>query len=101
SSTTASPVMDSTVIEGDVAAYPADPSHYARNKIAIAARAAGIDAIDGAFPDYKNLDGYRRECTRSKTLGFVGKWAIHPGQIDVANQVYTPSREDVDVARKM
>ncbi len=93
--------MDSNVIEGNVAAYPGDPWHYARNKIAIAARAAGIDAIDGAFPDYKNLDGYRRECTRSKTLGFVGKWAVHPGQIDVANQVYAPSQEEVDYARKL
>src|SRR2546423_1894158 len=97
----ASQGMDRNVIEGDVAAYPGDPWHYARNKIAIAARAAGIDAIDGAFPDYKNLDGYRRECTRSTTLGFVGKWAIHPGQIDVANQVYAPSREEVDYARKL
>src|SRR5438132_8127454 len=88
----ASQGMDRNVIEGNVATYPGDPWHYARNKIAIAARAAGIDAIDGAFPDYKNLDGYHRECTRAKKLGFVGTWAIHPGQIDVANHVYAPSR---------
>ena len=93
--------MDNRIIEGHFDAYLGHPWHYARNKIAIAARAAGIDAIDGAFPDYKNLDGYRRECTRSKTLGFVGKWAIHPGQIDVANQVYAPSQEEVDYARKL
>jgi citrate lyase subunit beta/citryl-CoA lyase len=97
----ASQGMDNMIIEGHADAYPGDPWHYARNKIAIAARAAGIDAIDGAFPDYKNLDGYHRECTRSKTLGFVGKWAIHPGQIDVANQAYSPSREEVDYARKL
>lgn len=97
----ASQGMDTRIIEGHFDAYPGDPWHYARNKIAIAARAAGIDAIDGAFPDYKNLDGYRRECIRSKTLGFVGKWAIHPGQIDVANQVYAPSRDEVDYARKL
>lgn len=97
----ASQGMDTRIIEGHFETYPGDPWHYARNKIAIAARAAGIDAIDGAFPDYKNLDGYRRECTRSKTLGFVGKWAIHPGQIDVANQVYAPSQEEVDYARKL
>src|SRR5438874_2633933 len=53
----ASKGMDSGVIEGDLDAYPGDPWHYARNKIAIAARAAGIDAIDGAYPDFKNLDG--------------------------------------------
>src|SRR5256714_7204400 len=97
----ASQGMDSGVIEGHLDAYPGDPWHYARNKIAIAARAASIDAIDGAYPDFKNLDGYRRECIRAKTLGFVGKWAIHPGQIDVANQVYAPSQEEVDYARKL
>lgn len=97
----ASQGMDSRVIEGSLENYPGDPWHYARNKIAIAVRAAGIDAIDGAFPDFKNLEGYRRECVRSKTLGFVGKWAIHPTQIDIANQVYSPSQEEVDYARKL
>jgi len=97
----ASQGMDSRVIEGHLDTYPGDPWHYARNRIAIAARAAGIDAIDGAFPDYKNLDGYRRECIHSRTLGFVGKWAIHPGQIDIANQVFSPSQEEVDYARKL
>ena len=53
----ASQGMDSQVIEGHLDAYPGDPWHYARNRIAIAARAARIDAVDGAFPDYKNLDG--------------------------------------------
>ncbi len=97
----ASQGMDSRVIEGYLDAYPGDPWHYARNKIAIAARAAGIDAIDGAFPDFKNLEGYCRECIHSRTLGFVGKWAIHPGQIEVANQVFSPSQEEVDYARKL
>ncbi len=67
----------------------------------IAARAAGIDAIDGAFPDYKNAVGYQRECTHAKVLGFAGKWAIHPGQIDIANQVFSPTQEEVDYARKL
>lgn len=97
----ASQGMDSGVIEGHLDAYPGDPWHYARNKIAIAARAAGIDAIDGAYPDFKNLDGYRRECIRSKTLGFVGKWAIHPNQIEIANQVFSPTQEEVAYARKL
>lgn len=97
----ASQGMDSRVIEGSLDAYPGDPWHYARNKIAIAARAAGIDAIDGAYSDFKNPDGYRRECIRSHVLGFVGKWAIHPSQIDIANQVYSPSQEEVDYARRL
>jgi citrate lyase subunit beta / citryl-CoA lyase len=97
----ASQGMDSGVIEGHLDAYPGDPWHYARNKIAIAARAASIDAIDGAYPDFKNLDGYRRECIHAKTLGFVGKWAIHPQQVAIANQVFSPTQEEVVYARKL
>ncbi len=97
----ASQGMDSGVIEGHLDAYPGDPWHYARNKIAIAARAAGIDAIDGAYPDFEDLDGYRRECIRAKTLGFVGKWAIHPKQVAIANQVFSPTQEEVAYARKL
>src|SRR6266568_3181808 len=80
---------------------PGDLWHYARNKVIIAARAAGIAAIDGPYLDFKNPGGYRRECVRSKVLGMVGKWAIHPGQIDIANQVFSPSLEDVARARKL
>jgi citrate lyase subunit beta / citryl-CoA lyase len=97
----ASQGMDSRVIEGYLDDYPGDPWHYARNKIAIAARAAGIDAVDGAFPDFKNLAGYQRECIHARTLGFVGKWSIHPGQIEVANQVFSPSEAEVAYARKL
>jgi citrate lyase subunit beta/citryl-CoA lyase len=97
----ASQGVDSKVIGGDLDTYPGDLWHYARNKIVIAARAAGIDAVDGPYIDFKNPDGYCRECIRSNTLGFVGKWAIHPGQIDIANQVFSPSREEVDRARKL
>lgn len=97
----ASQGMDSRVIEGQLDAYPGDPWHYARNRLAIAARAAGIDAIDGAFPDFKNVAGYRRECIHAHTIGFVGKWAIHPGQIDIANQTFSPSPEEVAYARRV
>ena len=97
----ASQGMDSKVIEGSLDTYPGDPWHYARNKIAIAARAAGIDAIDGAYPDFTNSEGYRRECIHSHVLGFVGKWAIHPSQINIANQIYAPTKEEVERARKL
>src|SRR6266571_2013894 len=66
-----------------------------------ACSAPGIAAIDGPYLDFKNPGGYRRECVRSKVLGMVGKWAIHPGQIDIANQVFSPSLEDVARARKL
>jgi citrate lyase subunit beta/citryl-CoA lyase len=97
----ASQGIDSRFIGNDLDTYPGDLWHYARNKVIIAARAAGIVAIDGPYLDFKNPDGYRRECTRSKVLGMVGKWAIHPGQIDIANQVFSPSPEDVARARKL
>jgi citrate lyase subunit beta / citryl-CoA lyase len=83
------------------AGYPGDMWHYARAKIVVAARAAGIDAIDGPFADFHDPDGYRREATWASILGFVGKWAIHPSQIDLANDVYSPSKEEVARARKM
>ncbi|HVA83821.1 MAG TPA: CoA ester lyase [Candidatus Binataceae bacterium] len=83
------------------ASYPGDMWHYARNKIVVAARAAGIDAIDGPFADFHDPDGYRREATWASILGFVGKWAIHPSQIDLANEVYSPTTDEVARARKM
>ena len=97
----ASQGVDAKYIGNDLATYPGDLWHYARNKVVIAARAASIDAIDGPYLDFKNAEGYRRECARSKVLGIVGKWAIHPDQINIANQLFSPSQEEVDRARKL
>jgi citrate lyase subunit beta/citryl-CoA lyase len=88
-------------IGGSVTTYPGDIWHYARSKIVVAARAAGIDAIDGPYADFKNPEGFREEAVRSATMGFVGKWAIHPSQIDLANEIYSPSKEEVDRARRL
>ncbi|GHO83416.1 HpcH/HpaI aldolase/citrate lyase family protein [Dictyobacter formicarum] len=97
----ASQGVDSKGIEGTHHSYPGDLWHYARNKIAIAARAAGIDAIDGAYADFKNAAGYEGECVRAHTLGFVGKWAIHPAQIPIANQIFSPDPSEVAYARRL
>lgn len=97
----ASQGMDSRVIEGELADYPGDPWHYVRNRIAIAAHLAHVDAIDGAYADFKNSAGYRRESTRTRILGFSGKWAIHPNQIDLANQAFSPTQEEVAYARRL
>jgi citrate lyase subunit beta/citryl-CoA lyase len=86
---------------GEGVEYPGDIWHYARNKVIIAARAAGIDMIDGPFAAFKDPDGFRRECIRARTLGAVGKWAIHPSQIEIANEVFSPTREQVERARKL
>lgn len=81
--------------------YPGDVWHYARNRVVIAARAAGIDAVDGPFADFRDADGYRRECTRASVLGFSGKWCIHPSQIEIANEVFSPTQRQVERARRM
>ena len=88
-------------IGGSVTTYPGDIWHYARSKIVVAARAAGIDPIDGPYADFKNPDGYREEALRSSTMGFIGKWAIHPSQIEIANEMFSPTREEVDRARRL
>ncbi len=81
--------------------YPGDMWHYARNRMIVAARANGIDAIDGPFPNFRDPDGYRKEATEGSILGCVGKWAIHPNQIDIANDVFAPTKEEIERARTM
>lgn len=81
--------------------YPGDIYHYARFRMIMAARAAGIDAIDGPWPTFKDIEGMREECLRARSLGMVGKWAIHPSQIVVANEIFTPDPEAVATARRI
>ena len=81
--------------------YPGDIWHYPRYRLAIAARAHGLDAVDGPFADFRNPEAYREECRRAMTLGCVGKWAIHPAQIEPALEVFSPSAEAVARARKL
>lgn len=88
-------------IGGSITTYPGDIWHYARSKIVVAARAAGIDAVDGPYADFRNPEGYREEAIRSATMGFAGKWAIHPSQIDLANEMFSPSRAEVERAREL
>ncbi|KLO41925.1 HpcH/HpaI aldolase/citrate lyase family protein [Mycobacterium nebraskense] len=75
--------------------YPGDFWHYARNKVIVAARIAGIDAIDAPYPDYRDLSGYERDARRASLLGYTGKWAIHPDQVPIANQVYAPTADEI------
>ena len=81
--------------------YPGDMWHYARNRMIVAARAAGIDAIDGPYANFRDEDGYRREAGWSATLGAVGKWAIHPSQVALANEVYSPTEREIAQARSV
>lgn len=81
--------------------YPGDIWHYPRYRITIAARANGLDAVDGPFADFRNLEAYREECERAMMLGCVGKWAIHPAQIEPALEIFSPKPEAVEKARML
>ncbi len=81
--------------------YPGHIWHYAIHRIVVAARAAELQAVDGPYADYANLDGYRQSCEMALALGCDGKWAIHPDQIGVANEVFTPSAEDIAKGRRI
>lgn len=86
---------------GASGSYPGDIFHYARFRITMAARAAGLDAVDGPFANFKNEDGFRSEARRAKSLGMVGKWAIHPSQIAPALEIFSPNQAEVERARNM
>jgi citrate lyase subunit beta/citryl-CoA lyase len=79
--------------------YPGDFWHFARFQVVTAARAAGIDAIDAPYPAYQDPDGYRRSATQASLLGFDGKWAIHPGQIPIAHEVFSPTEDEIAGAK--
>ena len=81
--------------------YPGDHWHHVLSTILIAARHAGLQAIDGPYLLIKDLDGFREMARRARALGYDGKWALHPGQIDVLNEVFTPSQEEFDKAEAM
>jgi citrate lyase subunit beta/citryl-CoA lyase len=81
--------------------YPGDIWQYHRSRIVVAARAAGIDAIDGPFANFRDVDGYRKECLRAALIGFTGKWAIHPSQIAIANEAFSPTEDEVRAARDL
>ena len=81
--------------------YPGDHWHYVLSRILIAARDAGLQAIDGPYLVIKDLDGFREMAMRARALGYDGKWALHPGQIDVLNEVFTPTQDEFDKAEAM
>jgi citrate lyase subunit beta/citryl-CoA lyase len=83
-------------------AFAGDPWLYHRTRIVLAARAAGLEAIDGPYwGAIADVDGYRDECLQASILGFSGKWAIHPNQIEPANQSFSPSADELAYARRV
>jgi len=91
--------MRTLVVGEQPPGYPeGDAYHYILMRILMAARAYDKQAIDGPYLQIRDLDGYRKVAERSAALGFDGKWVLHPGQIDIANDVYSPKQEDFDHA---
>ena len=88
------------MLHGETRHY-SDPWHWAQTAIVAACRTHGILPVDGPFGDFSDDEGYRAQARRSATLGMVGKWAIHPRQIALANEVFTPSEEAVAEAREI
>ncbi len=81
--------------------YWSDPWHWAQAAIVAACRTHGVLPVDGPFGDFSDDDGFRAQALRSATLGMVGKWAIHPKQIAMANEVFSPNEKAVTEAREI
>ncbi|MEM9967087.1 MAG: L-malyl-CoA/beta-methylmalyl-CoA lyase [Pseudomonadota bacterium] len=81
--------------------YWSDPWHWAQSAIVAACRTHGVLPVDGPFGDFSDEEGFRAQARRSATLGMVGKWAIHPKQVALSNEIFTPSDEAVTEAREI
>ncbi len=95
SASTEMPVLTGGV---QIPEYPGDHFHYVFSKILMAGRANGLQVIDGPYLKIRELDALRDYSMRSRILGFDGKWALHPDQVPVINEVFTPTQEQYDRA---
>jgi malyl-CoA/(S)-citramalyl-CoA lyase len=87
--------------QGDRFYHWGDQWHYAISRMAAACRAYGLRPIDGPFGDFSDPEGYKIAARRAAALGCEGKWAIHPSQVELANEVFTPTAKEVERARKI
>ena len=83
------------------AGYPADAFHHVLMSILVAARAHGLQAIDGPFVAIRDLEGFRRSAELSAALGYDGKWVLHPGQVEIGNAVFSPRPADFERALRI
>lgn len=86
-------------VGGDLRSF--ENSSYIRIRLALVANAYGIDPIDKVYFGIDDLEGFRRDCIEAKKMGYIGKTVVHPAQVEVANQVFTPSREEVEWAKEV
>ena len=81
--------------------YPGHRWHFPLSRMVMAAKAAGLVAIDAPFGDFKDLAGLNKSCQIAASLGYDGKWAIHPAQLEIVNKTFTPSDDDINLARRI
>jgi citrate lyase subunit beta/citryl-CoA lyase len=93
--------MRSLSVGGDPVGYQGDAFHYIFMRVLVAARANGLQAIDGPFGAVKDTAGYRRVAERAAALGYDGKWVLHPAQIPIGNEVFSPTQAEYDQAENM
>ena len=94
-------VLTDPLEDGSRATHWGDQWHFGISRMVAACRAEGLRPIDGPFGDFHDAEGYRSAARRAAALGCEGKWAIHPSQIELANEVFTPSDAEVDRARRI
>jgi malyl-CoA/(S)-citramalyl-CoA lyase len=87
--------------DGERATHWGDQWHFGISRMVAACRANGLRPIDGPFGDFNDADGYRSAARRAAALGCEGKWAIHPSQVALANEVFTPTEEEISRARRI
>jgi len=78
-----------------------DPWHFALSRIAVAARARGLRAVDGPYGNFSDPEGFKAQARRSVSLGYEGKWAIHPSQVALANDMFSPTEAEVGQAKRI
>ena len=93
--------MASLSVGEQIDAYPGDHFHYALMAILIAARAHGLQAIDGPYVAIRDTDGFRRSARLSAALGYDGKWVLHPAQVEAGNEIFSPSADNFARAQRI
>jgi malyl-CoA/(S)-citramalyl-CoA lyase len=94
-------VLTDANASGDRALHWGDQWHFGISRMVAACRAEGLRPIDGPFGDFEDAEGFRAAARRAAALGCEGKWAIHPSQVALANEVFTPSEAEVEKARRI
>ncbi|HWB73008.1 MAG TPA: CoA ester lyase [Egibacteraceae bacterium] len=90
--------MPSLTVGETIPDYPGDHWHWVLMRILVAARSAGLQAIDGPYAKIRDVDGFREVARRARILGYDGKWVLHPGQIAIANEVFSPTQGEYERA---